>query len=120
MIIQQTLKKIITEGGDDNVMIINLSEDYYIQGLSAIYDDGIFLEAVGNEYLPEDKQLNEKQINKLLEFSWVLGEFGNYECDMPLTTDDEIERAALLILNTAELIYGIKPINKNMIELIYN
>lgn len=69
------------EGYDDNffVVIFDDVKNYYAQFLVFDgQDDFIYCEITGNEFIPEEFQLNEMQVGALISTGWELVDSGNF------------------------------------------
>lgn len=113
------LKKLMNEGGNDNFLVIQLDENYYIQAASSKGSLSLLCEAVSNKYLPPHKELNTVQHQRLLALGWNTPNPSseNYWTDTPLITDEVIVQTVQRISATMKEVYGFNGLNNNMITL---
>ena len=71
--IAAALYKLTTEGGDSNFVIVSCG-DAYVQFAGARGSSDVDCEAVGNEYLPEERQLTPDKIDRLEKLGFDLAD----------------------------------------------
>jgi len=117
--IQNQLKKIAFEGGDYNFLTFNLTENYYMQVLSAKDSHELLLEAVSNEFLESESKLNSATFEQFHQLGWS-DPNKNHENHFIVTniiSDDSLRKWVDVLLRTANDIYGVKEVTEEMIEI---
>lgn len=123
-LIESALQRLQTEGGKDNFCIFTASirKNYYIQFRGHRDDPMIWGEAVSNEFLASEFALSEAQMAKLQELGWNRPSYGpdaspNFYQDWEITSDEERQALARLILHTLQEVYGLLPEQPLVIDL---
>ncbi len=100
------LQQITQEGGDNNVLIVDLypSKGYYVQFRASNGGSIIEVEVVSNAFLETDNQLDDAQVALLLDKGWSAPDFemGNFQKSFQYTKG-EINFEALL--DTIDFLY---------------
>ena len=106
--IEAGLQRITNEGGNGNFLIAE-SSDYYVQFAGDPQADGIYMEAVSKNYVPEIKPEVEKTLS-LLGFTSTNEESGtgNWALDRDVNENSLRELAELAVVVLCDL-YGVKP-----------
>jgi hypothetical protein len=109
-LIADNIKKIQTEGGDDNFVVFEFTPEIYIQFAGHKGDDYILGEAVSNEFLTNNK-LDEKQITSLVDLHWNMpdDERTNFHREFFVANDNYRLKLALYVMEIIEKIYRIEP-----------
>lgn len=116
--LHHSLKRLIEEGGNHNFLIINLTENYYIQAAGKHYSSHLLIEAVSNNYLPSEKKLNSSQQENLLLLGWdAPKKEGNYTFRVSINSNEEYNACIEFIEKTAKEVYEVDFIDNCMIEL---
>lgn len=106
--IEAALRRITSEGGDGNFVIVTAGE-YYVQFAGEPGADEVHMEAVGNEYLEGDLALDEEQERALTEMGFTVESPGNWTMDLPVDPDNLRELAATAVAVLRD-IYGVNPV----------
>ncbi len=106
------MEEITTEGGEQNICIIYLTEDYYLQFTGSKGNNELYCEAVSNQFLPEDLQLSDAQNQQLLDLGWSEADFGNYSKSTRFEAGDAKMQLIKFIMETAKDVYKA-PINED-------
>ena len=118
-LIVASIERIIFEGGKSNFVILNISEDYFLQAAASRGDHAIWCEAVSNNFIEPEALLTESQIQHLQQLGWNLPESEEDNFQVQLAVDSEQRRAALadLFMRTANSVYGVEGFTTEMVHL---
>ncbi len=118
-LILSIIEDLIYEGGDGNFAILNLSDDYYIQLVAAKNAVQVYCEAISDNYLPDDYQLTEAQIQQLKTLKWKAPDnpIGNFFCTHAADSDAGRAALAAFIMQTATSVYGCPMLTEDDIDI---
>jgi hypothetical protein len=115
------LQEVITKiKGSNQCFILQLTDDYYIQGASNENSDTILLEAVSNSHLPKQAKLSDSKIDDLIVMGWVLDHkySDNFTFEKSIQNPNDIDYLSEWIIKTATHIYQVESIEKSMVQFI--
>ena len=111
------LRKLCTEGGSGNFMIVS-SGDVYVQFAGRHGDTRIECQTVGNAYLPTKRKLTMDKIHELQRLGFVLDEEpANFSKTFELSDEQKARELATLALTILEYVYGCRRDSKLDIQL---
>lgn len=108
--IVNSLKRIQTEGGSGNFVVLNIStpKNYYIQFTGESGKSKLYAEAVSNNYLQPEFVLSEKQIAQLQSIGWCSPPVdGNFYQEWQARNDEDRELIAEVVMLTFTEVYGL-------------
>ena len=115
--IAAALRKLTNDGGNSNFVIVSCG-DAYVQFAGTRGGPDLYCEAVGNEYLPKDRQLGPEKIERLEQLGF------NLDDDPPqfsrrFKVKDEAEARALArtTLDILAGVYGCRRDSQLSIEV---
>jgi len=108
-VVFENLRRIQTEGGDDNFVVFQFSPEIYIQFAGQPGESQLYGEAVSNKYL-DGFQLDETQHARMLALGWKAPGKNdpNYFQNFEVTDDSRRFSVARLVLETIEQVYRIQ------------
>jgi hypothetical protein len=106
--IEAALRRITTEGGDGNFVIVTTG-GYYVQFAGEPGASEIHMEAVGNAYLDGDAMLSPDQERALSELGFATDPPSNWTLDSPVNPDSLRELAALAVAILRD-VYGASSV----------
>jgi superfamily II DNA or RNA helicase len=117
--IYNAISRIMNGDGENNFIIIQIDQDYYIQLISSKNSSELLCEAVSNEFIPAKRRLNDDQQRRMSELGWVAPKkySDNYTIELNVTSDKSLVDLIQTITKTAQEIYGAKIITKKMITI---
>lgn len=104
------LKRILNDGGSGNFIVMEEPvTGYYVQVAAGKGDRTMHLEAVGNEYLPDDRQLADTQETALTRLGWNRpgGDLRNFSQDRQSSTDQQLQDIMDMIITTFQEVYRV-------------
>ena len=106
-------------GGENNIMRIEMPNDYYIQLICDKGSEEILIEAVSNNFLEETNRLKDSSIKILTELGWEApkDENENFKIEAIIKNEIELNSIVEIITKTLKDVYGHENITQNMIEL---
>ncbi len=111
------IEQVLTQGGQSNFLIVQLTKEYYIQIVAREGDTLIWVEAVSNNYLAANKALDDAQIQKLKSLDWKEQEDSNFFQDFDIYSDAKFAQLLYVIDETASEVYGVSKITESMVEI---
>ena len=118
--IMRALHRMMQEGGNV-IVIIDNEKNYYVQFSSEIKDDGLYGEAVSNNWLSGENKLDETQIAKLEAMGWMPPDHdsGNFWRTWENVRDiRDLSPVADDVIRTFTDVYGANPYQETIIEVI--
>ena len=111
------LRKLTSEGGDSNFLIVSCG-DAYVQFAGAGGSTDLYCEAVGNQYLPRDRQLAPDKIGRLEQLGFDLdADPPQFSRQFKLSGDCETRELAATTLDILTSVYDCHPDSELNIEL---
>lgn len=99
------IQQLITEGGDQNFLIINLKGKAYIQFAGEKGSQKIYAEVSGNN--PKTNlHLSSAQTEQLQQLNWTLSttpHHNNYSQNLVISNDEDLKNLEVLIQKTASI-----------------
>src|SRR5690242_8750206 len=106
--IADALRKLTTDGGDDNFVIVSCG-DLYVQFAGSRGSKELYCEAVSNEYLSKDQQLSPDRIDRLEKLGFDLDDNSSqYSRKFRIADDSEVRELARTTLNILADVYGCR------------
>ena len=101
------IKTILSFNGDNNFLIINMKDDYYIQ-IVGLDDNELLCEAVSNEYIKKGIPLTENKLKLLNKLGWEdpdVEDMSNYYFYQSITDEQSIRKSIDTIIQTGIDVY---------------
>lgn len=117
--VRKGIEKIMKHGGKNNIMRIELQNDYYIQLLCEIDSNEILFEAVSNYFIEDSNKLTESEIGKMKQIGWELpkNENENFSIEAKIENEEDIKKFAEVIIQTTSDVYKVEAILPQMIGI---
>jgi hypothetical protein len=116
-VIALDLKKLRTDGGSGNFMIVS-ADDIYVQFACSRGSSQIHCEAVGNDYLDRQHRLPPEKVDELEKLHFDLqDEPANFVREFEVASEEHARELARLGLDILERIYGCARTSRINIEL---
>jgi len=104
--IQSGLLKLTSDGGSGNFMIVSAG-DIYVQYAGNRGSTQIHCEAVGNDYLSQQRRLSPEKVDELEKLRFdIQDEPANFVREFEVVTEEHAREVARLTLGILERIYG--------------
>lgn len=115
--IADALRKLTTDGGDGNFVIVSCG-DLYVQFAGSRGSKELYCEAVSNEYLSKDQQLSPDRIDRLEKLGFDLDDNSSqYSRKFRIADDSEVRELARTTLNILADVYGCRRDSDINLEL---
>lgn len=115
--IADALRKLTTDGGDGNFVIVSCG-DLYVQFAGSRGSKELYCEAVSNEYLSKDRQLSPDRIDRLEKLGFDLDDSSSqYSRKYRIADDSEVRELARTTLNILADVYGCRRDSDINLEL---
>ena len=116
-VIERNLKKLTTDGGSGNFMIVSAG-GVYVQFAGSRGSSQVRCEAVGNDYLDRQDRLAPEKIDELDKLHFDLEEEpANFVREFEVASEEQARELARLCLDILERIYGCARTSSVNIEL---
>ena len=116
-VIERNLKKLTTDGGSGNFMIVSAG-GVYVQFAGSRGSSQVRCEAVGNDYLDRQHRLPPEQVDELEKLHFDLqDEPANFVREFEVASEEQARELARLGLGILERIYGCARTSPVNIEL---
>jgi hypothetical protein len=107
------LRSLRQDGGDGSHLIVS-ADDVYVQVALSSEDESAYVEAVSNDFLPDDLQLTDEKINRLKTLGYEAPkEDGsgspNFHQALSVSGASDLSGIVRLVFETLETVYDISP-----------
>ena len=107
------LRSLRQDGGNGSHLIVS-ADDIYVQVALSSEEEKAHVEAVSNDFLPDDLQLSDEKINRLKTLGYAAPKDDgagspNFHQELPVSSPADLDGIARLVFETLETVYDVSP-----------